>query len=167
MAHQTGFVVVDGNRDQVITPPHRELPPGHLGPADVAIQGDQRRYAVFGHPPKVVEVSPQHDSITTTQSETCCGDLAIGFGYTWYAAGHKVWKISPAPVSVADVIPVRGDGEAIAIGAESVWVADTAAGEVLKIDPATDRVAYIKLGTALGGIAYGAGLLWVSVQGTG
>jgi streptogramin lyase len=167
VAHQTGFVVVDGNRDQVITPPHHQLPPGHLGPADVAIQGDQRWYAVFGHPPKVVEAAPQHGSVTTTQSATCCGDLAIGFGYTWYASGHHVWKISPAPVSVADVIAVPEDGEAIAIGAGSVWVADTAAGEVLKIDPTTDKVTHIKIGRPLGGIASGAGLIWVTVQGTG
>ena len=166
VAHGTGVVVVDGNRDQVITPPLHRFPPGHLGPTDVAIQGDQRWYAVFGHPPKVVEAKPEHGPpITTTQSGTCCGDLAIGFGYTWYASGHKVWKISPAPVAVSDVIPVRGDAEAITIGAGSVWAADTAAGEVLKIDPNTDTVTHIKIGKALGGIAYGAGLIWITVQG--
>lgn len=165
VAHDTGVVVVDGNRDQVISPPLHRFPPGHLGPADVAIQGDQRWYAVFGHPPKVVEAEPEHGQVPTTQAGTCCGDLAIGFGYTRYASGHKVWKISPAPLGISDVISVRGDAEAMTIGAGSVWAADTAAGEVLRIDPTTDKVTHIKIGKALGGIAYGAGLVWVTVQG--
>lgn len=62
------------------------------------------------------------------------------------------------------MIAVREDGEAIAIGAGSVWVADTAAREVLKIDPTTDRVTHLKIGRALGGITYGTGLVWVTVQ---
>jgi class 3 adenylate cyclase/DNA-binding beta-propeller fold protein YncE len=167
VAHGYGFVVVDGNHDRVISPSHHRLSPGHLGPADVAIKGNQRWYSVFGHPPKVVEATPQHGSTPTTQSAACCGDLAIGFGYTWYASGHHVWKISPAPVSVADVIPVREDAEAITTGADSVWVADTAAGDVLKINPATDKVTRIRIGHPLGGIAYGARLIWVTVQGAG
>ena len=54
---------------------------------------------------------------------------------------------------------------ALAIGGGSIWVSNTAARTVSRIDPSTNKVvATIKIGNAPAGIAEEAGLLWVAVQ---
>ena len=54
---------------------------------------------------------------------------------------------------------------AIAVGAGAVWVANTEAGTISRIDPATNEVGdTIELGAAPAGLVVANGLLWVSVQ---
>ena len=53
----------------------------------------------------------------------------------------------------------------VAVGADAIWVANTAAGSVSRIDPATkDVVETIEIGNAPTGIVVAAGLVWVTVQ---
>ena len=70
------------------------------------------------------------------------------------------------PGSGATLQIAVGDGpSAIASGSGAVWVANTAARTVSRIDPATDEVvATIEIGNAPAGIVFSDGLVWVAVQ---
>ena len=59
-----------------------------------------------------------------------------------------------------------GDGpSAIVASVEAVWVANTDAGTVSRIDPDTNRVVQtIDLGEAPAGLVVAGNLLWVTVQ---
>jgi YVTN family beta-propeller protein len=62
-------------------------------------------------------------------------------------------------------IPVGDGPTAVALGAGAVWVANTAAGTVSRIDPKTKTVvSTIRVGAAPSGIVVAAGLVWVAVQ---
>ena len=54
----------------------------------------------------------------------------------------------------------------VAVGADAIWVANTAGARSPRIDPATkDVVETIEIGNAPTGIVVAAGLVWVTVQG--
>ena len=54
---------------------------------------------------------------------------------------------------------------ALAVGEGAVWVANTAAGSVSRIEPATNQVVHtIEVGNAPAGIVVAAGFVWVTVQ---
>jgi YVTN family beta-propeller protein len=61
-------------------------------------------------------------------------------------------------------IPVGDEPTSVAFGAGGVWVTNTTAGTVSRIDPATNDVETIDVGNAPAGIAVYRGLVWVSVQ---
>ena len=92
------------------------------------------------------------------------GDLAIGYGWVWYAGEHAVWKItSSVPVGVSHTIDQFATNvNAAAVGAGYVWVADAGSGAVVRIDRRTNRFTVTHLGRSLGGRAVGAGRLIAS-----
>ena len=54
---------------------------------------------------------------------------------------------------------------AVAVGDDAVWVANTAAGTISRIDPETNEVERtIEVGNAPSGIVLANGFLWVTVQ---
>jgi class 3 adenylate cyclase/streptogramin lyase len=166
VTQSSGWLVVDARTDKPISRHH--VPPTQLGPGDVALAGNQIWFILAGHPGRVEEVRPTHGTVSVPSLPTCCppeGDLGLGFGYAWYAAGYRLWKISPAPVAVEDTIPINGDGESIAIGAGAVWVGDAATGAVLRINPTTDTFKRFKIGKSIGGITVANGRVWATVQG--
>jgi YVTN family beta-propeller protein len=59
-----------------------------------------------------------------------------------------------------------GDGPtAVAVGARAVWVANTGARTVSRIDPATNEVVEtIEVRSAPAGLAVAEGLVWVTAQ---
>jgi YVTN family beta-propeller protein len=61
-------------------------------------------------------------------------------------------------------IPVGDGPNSVAFGAGAVWVTNSAAGTVSRIDPATNREEAIDVGNSPAGIAVYRGLVWVSVQ---
>jgi virginiamycin B lyase len=78
----------------------------------------------------------------------------------------KLVRVDPATNRVAAQIPVGRPQEspiAIAATAGAVWVVDFGGAQVLRVDPATNRVvARIPVRGGAGGIAAGAGAVWVT-----
>ena len=77
-----------------------------------------------------------------------------------------MWRIDGGLSSIAGLTIPVGDGPtSVAFGAGAVWVTNTAAGTVSRIDPATNEVVgTVAVGNAPTGIAVAGGLVWVAVQ---
>jgi DNA-binding SARP family transcriptional activator/streptogramin lyase len=114
--------------------------------------------------------APQTYDIGAVESLTVCrtpSGIASGAGSIWVScAGDDRVERLPAGLSAASSVQIPvGDGPtSVAFGAGAVWAANTAAGTVSRIDPATNDVETIDVGNAPAGIAVYRGLVWVSVQ---
>jgi peptide/nickel transport system substrate-binding protein len=75
---------------------------------------------------------------------------------------NAVGRIDSARSAVVSQYAVGHDPGAMAVGAGSVWTANTSDGTVSRIDLERDHVATIDVGQDVTGLAYGAGALWVA-----
>jgi sugar lactone lactonase YvrE len=92
--------------------------------------------------------------------------IAGGAGSIWATADRgTVYRIDPSTERVTATIHVGGVVLGIAVGAGRVWVTrlSQGPGEVIRIDPRTNRVAGppIKVGPGPVQIAFGGGAVWV------
>lgn len=96
--------------------------------------------------------------------------IAVGDGSIWITSGITtvpggVYRIDPSTDRVVAIIHVGGTVLGIAVGAGRVWVTrpTQTLGEVIRIDPQTNRVTGppINVGRGPAQIAYGEGALWV------
>ncbi len=88
--------------------------------------------------------------------------ITTRFGLTSGENGSVV-RFSTGQVTREPFIPVGNGVEAIAFGADAVWVADELREVVLEIDPATNVVLReVPVGRSPGAIAVGAGSIWVT-----
>jgi YVTN family beta-propeller protein len=79
---------------------------------------------------------------------------------------NSVAVIDPGSNKVVDSAPVGVDPEAVTVGADSVWVANTADQTVSRIDPKTHRaVATIPVGEYPSDVAVVADSAWVALGG--
>jgi DNA-binding SARP family transcriptional activator len=86
----------------------------------------------------------------------CCPIRAIGVG--------TLARIDPRTGQVTATTTIPGVPVALAVGMESVWVANQA-GTVFRVDPSSGRVERrTSLGRPAGGIAVAEGAVWVSAQ---
>ena len=82
-------------------------------------------------------------------------------------AADLVHRIDIGGGSIRATIDVGDGPSAIAVGGDSVWVANTASGTVSRIDPETNTeiVETIEVGQAPAGlVARRRNLIWVTVQ---
>jgi peptide/nickel transport system substrate-binding protein len=92
--------------------------------------------------------------------------IDAGTGGIWVAALEgTVSRIDPDTNTVAQTISVGGAPSGVALGGDSVWVSDEAQGSVVRIEPGSDSVSRMPLGSEAGGMAIGQGALWVGVRG--
>jgi DNA-binding beta-propeller fold protein YncE len=118
----------------------------------------------------VSRVDPVSSDVVATVKTPGTGDysrLAVGFGAVWVTAGQgRVYRIDPNNDRVLATIHVGGSVEGIETGGGYVWVTRPtgAVGDLIKIDPATNRVAGdpIKVGPSPIAVAYGFGAVWVT-----
>ena len=94
--------------------------------------------------------------------------MSAGYGAIWVAnrGDDSVWRIDPGgPGSAGSAFPIPvGDKPVdVAIGQDSVWVANST-GTVSRIDPVTYEVRTIEVGNAPSGVAVARDLVWVAVQ---
>lgn len=108
-----------------------------------------------------------HRSVTPTVSHSICslalaGVVAFGGACASSNRNSAAVEDSGATSTVRATIPLGGAYE-IGIGAGSVWVSDDAGGELVRVDPSSNRVvARIAAGDSLGGVAVGEGAVWVA-----
>jgi peptide/nickel transport system substrate-binding protein len=89
---------------------------------------------------------------------------AFGDGSVWVtnAIDDTVSRINPASRAVV-TIPLAGEPGGIAVGKEGVWVASASTGQLLMIDPRTDKVTQqVSIGGTPAGVAIGHGSVWVA-----
>ena len=82
---------------------------------------------------------------------------------------NAVGALDLATGRIAASIPVQTGPSSVAVGADSVWVTNTADNSVSRIDPKTNAVVQtIRVGSGPEGIAVGGGFVWVanSLDGT-
>jgi class 3 adenylate cyclase len=100
--------------------------------------------------------------------------MVVAAAATQLGGGHGLKRLDANVVGVLDSssgairgeVPVAGRPAGIAAGAGSVWVADEAANNVVRIDVGSGRaVDRIQVGVAPVGVAVGGGLVWVADSG--
>jgi DNA-binding SARP family transcriptional activator/ABC-type transport system substrate-binding protein/streptogramin lyase len=94
----------------------------------------------------------------------CC--VAVGGGYVWAANNDGIWKLSPDG-QVLDTISTPSQTGNIFFGDGALWVANDAAGTVMRIDPGTNAVREYRVGHLLTGIGVQGRTVAVSVHPTG
>jgi YVTN family beta-propeller protein len=91
--------------------------------------------------------------------------IAEAFGSVWVAGGSEVWRYDPATLTVTAKIalPRGAETEDLKASADAIWTANSGAGSVSRIDPATNRVTTtVQVGLGPRQLAIGPGYLWVS-----
>lgn len=99
-----------------------------------------------------------------------CNSLTFGETALWVTcpSENRVLRIDPETNHVDKHIETSATPKALVIGEGSVWVLCEKEGQVQRIDPKTNKISKtIDLGAPAvgGGIAYGLGSLWVTMQG--
>jgi len=90
-------------------------------------------------------------------------EIAFGVGALWAASGGQLYRLDPETNTIASSVPVGAPASAIAVGADTVWVA-TRDGLLAQVDPQTTTlVRTVRLGHSVAGLAIEHGRLWVTV----
>ena len=122
---------------------------------------------------RVARIDPGTNEVLAMIRTPGTGDysaVAVGEGGVWVTASRGlVYRIDPARNSVAATIEIGEYPQDIAVGGGWVWVTRAAAGpgDLVRIDPRTDRVAGapINLGYGPGPLVFFDGSLWVATTG--
>jgi DNA-binding beta-propeller fold protein YncE len=164
-------------------PAQRQRPAGSIGTPEildrirvpsgaVAVAVTENAVWVVGFD-RVARIDPDSNEIVATVRTPGTGDysaVAVANGAVWVTASRGLlYRIDPDENAVVATIEVGGYPQGIAAGSGSLWVTRAAAGpgDMVRIDPGTDRVAGapIPLGYGPGPIVYHEGSLWVSNTG--
>lgn len=100
-----------------------------------------------------------------------CNSLTFAEAALWVTcpSENRLLRINPITTLVENRIDVSAQPSALAIGESSLWVLCMKEGKIERIDPKTNRVTRtIETGVSgapSGGLAFGAGSLWVSLPG--
>ncbi len=83
-------------------------------------------------------------------------------------AGNGVQLLDTTSHAIAGTLSIHGSPGGIASGAGSIWLTDTQAGSLLKVDLNTHAVVdTIPIGGGASGVAFGAGSVWVVASDAG
>jgi DNA-binding beta-propeller fold protein YncE len=137
------------------------------GAVDVAVGAHAVWVSGFG---RIARLDPGTNRVTQTVKTPGTEDysqLAIGPGAVWLTAdGGRLYRIDPGTDRVVTAVPVGGAIQGVVVGGGSVWVTRPAdgAGEVVRVDPATNRVTGppVKVGPGPVAAVYAFGALWVT-----
>jgi YVTN family beta-propeller protein len=92
--------------------------------------------------------------------------VLAAFGWVWIVSPDGVvLKVDPVSARVVDSVAVGNVPSAIAAGAGSVWVANSADGTVTRIEPATLVAKTIPVGNGPAAVAFNAAGAWVANAG--
>jgi DNA-binding SARP family transcriptional activator/ABC-type transport system substrate-binding protein/streptogramin lyase len=91
----------------------------------------------------------------------CC--VAVAGGYVWAANNTGIWKLSLAG-RILGTISTPSPTANFAFGDGALWVANDAAGTVMRIDPSTDATKEYRVGHLLTGIGIQGRTIAVSVH---
>jgi YVTN family beta-propeller protein len=117
---------------------------------------------------RVARIDPATNEVSATIGTPGTGDyseVAVGAGSVWVTTSGLVYRIDPAENAVTATIEVGKYPQDVAVAGGWVWVtrAKAGPGDLVRIDPATNRVAGapIALGYGPGPVAYHDDALWI------
>jgi streptogramin lyase len=137
------------------------------GAVDVAVGRGAIWVSGFG---RMTRLDPGTDRVVATVRTPGTEDyshVAVGLGAVWVTSdGGTLYRIDSNRNRVVATIPVGGPIVGVATGAGYVWVTrpTEGIGELIRVDPATNRVTGAPIDAGPGPIAalYGFGALWVT-----
>lgn len=93
------------------------------------------------------------------------GGIAVSAHAVWATAVDQglLWELDPTEVQPINSFPVGPDPLGVALGAESVWVAN-AGGTLTRLDPSSGKTTTIRLAGSPDGVAFANGLVWVGID---
>lgn len=161
--------VTDTTRNQLLQiDPRRHgsgerIPVGH-GPTGVAT-GDGQVWVVNQLDRTVSEINPRALTEVGSFPVGAGADaIAFGNGSLWVAntLDDTVSHIDPAHGTLPP-IPLPGAPAGVAVGRDGVWVTIPSTGQLLLIDPRTNKVTQaFRIGNGPSGVAVGGGQVWVA-----
>jgi ABC-type transport system substrate-binding protein/class 3 adenylate cyclase/tRNA A-37 threonylcarbamoyl transferase component Bud32 len=90
-------------------------------------------------------------------------ETITGAGSVWVAEANKVFRVDPKSLRVVASIDVP-QADLLAFGDGSLWVGQSNASSISKIDPSVNQVVNtVKLRNWVGSIAVGGGFVWAAV----
>jgi DNA-binding SARP family transcriptional activator/ABC-type transport system substrate-binding protein/streptogramin lyase len=112
---------------------------------------------------------PMNGVVTNLTGEVAVGSGSVWVGHGAFNPGAWVERLDPATgKSQARVSILGGDVDHLAFGEGGLWVASTAAGELRKIDPRTNKVVLTRtLASDLCCVAAGGGYVWAATNPSG
>jgi len=104
---------------------------------------------------------------------TADAPMAAGVGALWVAHSYTVERVDPATGESRVVTSELGGAPTgLVVAFDSIWIADSATGVVIHLDPRSRQSRPISLGTGSsgtggidGGVTAGAGAIWATVTG--
>jgi YVTN family beta-propeller protein len=119
----------------------------------------------------IQRVDPQFDSvgdpidIGVGRSDTAA--VAIGFGSVWFVSGNSnVVRLDPVSEEITTRFFSGFAPSGIAVGGQSVWVANRGSNDVWRFSPSTnERIDDISVSPEPAAITTGAGAVWVADAG--
>jgi DNA-binding SARP family transcriptional activator/ABC-type transport system substrate-binding protein len=158
------------------------IPLGILKPGGLA-SGDGSVWVTDAYSPSLLRIDPSVNQVvdrfrlpTKGVVTTLTGGVAVGAGSVWvghgqFNPGAWVERLDPATGHVQHRFSILGgDADALAFGGDALWVGSRAAGEVRKIDPRTNTIAFTKPlrpETRLCCVAAGGGFAWAALNPEG
>ena len=155
---------------------------GILKPGGLAI-GKGSVWVTDAYSPTLLRVDPRVNAVvdrfrlpTKSVVSTLSGGVAVGAGSVWvghgaFNPGAWVERLDSATGHVQHRFSILGgDANAVAFGDGAVWVGSQAAGELRKIDPRTNTIAFTKPlrpQTNLCCVAVGGGFAWAALNPAG
>ena len=145
-----------------------------IGDAATALAATRTAVWVTDGSGRVLKIDPRYNRVTSTRSLAAAGSFLPGTVRPALAAFGSIWVVSPdGHVSRIDADSGRGMGSvgvgngpsAIAAGAGSVWVTNSADGTVTRIDPATLVSTTIPVGHGPAAVAVNAAGVWIANAG--
>jgi len=159
-------VVVDARLEKVVRriEGHRavDADTGAAGP-DIAIG----RAGVWATPgsAELIELGGSADSVIRLGGfggDEGIAGIAVG-SQVWATGAGVVWQVRPAPAQPAGTFPVGQRPTGVALGAGSVWTANSVDGTVTRIDLGRGTTSTIEVGGVPNELVFSNGRLWVSV----
>lgn len=89
--------------------------------------------------------------------------VAVGTD-VWASGDDTAWQIRPALARLTGTYSVGRGPTGIAVGADSVWTANSLDGTVTRIDPRRGSTSTIRVGGTPSDLVMADGLIWVTVS---
>jgi YVTN family beta-propeller protein len=164
----------DQNVTRVDVPSGRAVRAIPIGDAPVGLVATETAVWVTDSTGGVSKIDPRYDRLTSTRSVGASGHFFFrtvrpalaAFGSIWIVSPDGVvLRIDPRSARVLGSVGVGNAPTAIAAGADSVWVTNSADGTVTRIDPTTLVKTTIPVGRGPAAVAVNASGVWVANAG--
>ena len=133
------------------------------------VYADGAVWAASGSSGVVVKIDPIENRIAATQRlHGYLRDLAVGGGFVWASIvpDGTIFELSEQDLSVQKTTASGPDPERISFGGGGLWITNSEANTVSRLDPDTGTRSELATGSAPSVVRYDGGLLWTGTAPT-